>query len=365
MASVYKHICLFAFLGIYSVGFTQVSYLDSCFKEFDTHGILLSSRKQGKHSFTDNTLFFSLVTLHGIESYESDLTEEQKQIFVSLKSRILDTIQVYTNITGRPTINFWQTQPNNQWPGHRWAKIKQRHIPDDFDDNVYWRMLAPNAYADSVLCQLLEDKKNGNEYWAKNLPDSLKRMQVYNTWIGKSMPKEIDLVVLSNILLYKIQNQIPFSSTDYLSLDYIAKTYKQARKLKHGKVLSPQYARYSTILYHIARLKKAYPQWNLEKEELKKELYWLWNQDIENIEAVMLCSSLLKLELEAPPLDNKYLQRTESTYAFFYANAGSVFPKPLNRTIASFDAYFMPYTCVGLEYYLLWEYQILSTKKGL
>src|SRR5690606_36699903 len=179
--------------------------------------VLLSVRKQGKKEYIDNNIFFSLVVLYGIEQYKEELNGALKKEFDTRKAALKEQLPLYTN-RYRATINFWQTQPLNQWPGNKnRAKKKQRHIPDDFDDHVYARMLYIDEEADKLLCNLLEKKRNGSDYWAKNLPDSLRKQEVYNTWIGKKMPKELNLVVLRNILLYTSNKNI--SPSDSLSLD--------------------------------------------------------------------------------------------------------------------------------------------------
>lgn len=323
--------------------------------------VLLSKRKQGKKEYIDNTIFFSLVTLYGIEHYKDELNEELRNELEARKLALKEILPLYTN-PNRATINFWQTNPLNQWPGNKkWANKKQRHIPDDFDDNVYARMLFEDKEADELLCKLLEEKRNGADYWAKNLPDSLRKQEVYNTWIGKKMPKEIDIVVLSNILLFKKDKD--FTKTDSLSLEYIARTFKRAKKLKYGKVLSPQYARYSTVLYHITRLKLAFPKWNISNDEILAELKSIDTVGMDLVEQVVIANSILKLGGTRDVNISNW--STTSEYAFFYANAGSVFTKPLNKTISSIPRYFMPYYCEGLNYFLIWEYSHLKTKKGL
>lgn len=323
--------------------------------------ILLSIRKQGNKEYVDNTIFFSLVTLYGVEHYKNELSPDLRKEFEIRKQAIKELLPLYSN-PNRTTINFWKTSPVDQWPGNeKWAKKKQRHIPDDFDDNVYARMLYSDTEADKLLCRLLEEKRNGADYWAKNLPDSLRKKEVYNTWIGKKMPKEIDLVVLSNILLYK-KAQTP-TRTDSLSFDYIANTYKKTKKWKDAKILSPQYVRYSTVLYHITRLKLAYPKWRISNEEILQEFSNVDTTGMDLIEKVVIANSVIKLggnyEINIGEWSGK------SDYSFFYANAGSVFAKPLNKTISSIPRYFMPYYCEGLNYFLMWEYWHLKTKKGL
>jgi len=361
LASVYKNIVLCFFIIISVPAWASDSLLWKSFKLMEQDKVLLSVRKQGKKEYIDNTIFFSLVVLYGIEQYKEELNGALKKEFDTRKAALKEQLPLYTNLY-RATINFWQTQPLNQWPGNKnWANKKQRHIPDDFDDNVYARMLYKDEEADKLLCNLLEEKRNGSEYWAKNLPDSLRKQEVYNTWIGKKMPKEIDLVVLSNILLYKRDKNI--SRTDSLSLKYIARTYKSAKKWKDGKVLSPQYARYSTVLYHLTRLKLVYPKWEVSTEELLDELKSIDTVGMDLIEKVVIANSIIKLggnyEINIGEWSGK------SDYSFFYANAGSVFAKPLNKIISSIPRYFMPYYCEGLNYFLLWEYSHLKTKKGL
>lgn len=364
----YKKISTILLIAFLTLGelMAQNANLNACLDRMSRDSILLSERKQGKHVYKDNTLFFSLVALYGIEQYEADLSAKEQVKFREAKKAVLASIPKYKNITGRPTINFWRTNPNNQWPGKRsWHENKQRHIPDDFDDNVYWRLLEKDNTLDNILCNLLEQKRNGAEYWAKNLPDSIKKYPVYGTWIGKNMPIEIDIVVLSNILVYKSTLNQPFTKTDSLSLAYISKVYKSARKWRHGKVYSPQYARYSTILYHLVRLKQAIPTWQTSTDELLAELRSIDLAEMDLVEQCIIGSSIYKL---GGKLETKIETKSfngKSNYAFFYANAGSVFPKPLNRTIASIPAYFMPYYCEGLNYYLVWEFEYWHKKRTL
>lgn len=292
------------------------------------------------------------------------MDSEQLALWKEKKEKLKKTAEKYANKEGRNTINFWRTNPLDQWPGKEsWARKKQRHIPDDFDDNVYLRMLYPDAESDLFLCRLLEEKKNGSPYFAKNLPDSLRKKEVYNTWIGEKMPKEIDLVVLSNILLYKVENKIVWNRSDSLSLTYIENTYRYCAKWKKGKLLSPQYGHYSTILYHVSRLKEQLPKWEIDTEFLLSALQAEWTKSRDTVEKSMIGSAIYRLNSSPSESWDPTGFSGESDFAFFYANAGSVFPRPLNKIIASIPAYFMPYQCGGLNYFLVWEYSMLKKKR--
>ncbi|MGQ3133558.1 MAG: hypothetical protein ACT6RE_16310 [Flavobacteriales bacterium] len=370
MASVCRKYALFLplFLLVHSLHAQQRDSL--YFKIRDSFGmnILLSSlRKEGKKLQADHSVFYSLVVLYGMESYSNELTAREKHSLAALKHAFRQQLKKYRNPQRPRTINFWPTEPRQQFPGNnRWSRNTRRHIPDDADDNVYMRMLYSGS-ADPWFDSLLVSNVNGQKLRARNLPARLRDEAVYSTWLGDKMPVEIDICVLSNILLYRNHIGQPYNHYDSLSAAYIRKNYRYARHPRMARELSPQYIGYPTILYHVARFLASEPGFDPKGKDaayLVSELNNQLSQTEDKLTRIILASSLLRIGWGDPGIPYTLAELESSRYSFFYANAGSVFPRPLNLIISGIERYRMPYFCFGHNYFLAWEYEVLKQKKA-
>lgn len=331
--------------------------------------VMLSLRKEGKKLHADHSIFYTLVTLYGIEAFRTELLPPERRALDSLKHLLRRQLPRYHNPQRRgATINFWPAAPREQFPGNkRWASNTGRHIPDDADDNVYLRMLYPSGAADTYFDSLLISNVNGKKRRARNLPSYLRHEEVYSTWLGDKMPVEIDICVLSNILLYRNHIGQPYNHYDSLSAAYIRNHYRQARHRIAARELSPQYIRYATILYHVARFLASEPGFHPGHKEaayLTSELNNQLSQTEDKLSRIILASSLLRIGAHAPEVSYTLSELENSDYAFFYANAGSVFPRPLNILISGIERYRMPYFCAAHNYFLAWEYELLKKRKA-
>lgn len=331
--------------------------------------VMLSMRKEGKKLHADHSIFYTLVTLYGIEAFRTELLAPERRALDSLKYLLRRQLPRYRNPQRRgATINFWPAAPREQFPGNkRWARNTGRHIPDDADDNVYLRMLYPSGEADAYFDSLLVSNVNGKKRLARNLPAYLRHEEVYSTWLGDKMPVEIDICVLSNILLYRNTIGQPYNQYDSLSAAYIRKNYRQARHKTAARELSPQYIRYATILYHVARFMVSEPGFDPKGRDaayLTSELNNQLSQTDDKLTRIILASSLLRIGYGDPGISYTIAELESSRYSFFYANAGSVFPRPLNIIISGIERYRMPYYCIGHNYFLAWEYEVLKKRKA-
>lgn len=371
MVSACKKYALFPLLLLF-VHSLHAQQRDSLFsrvrESFGTNTLLSSLRKEGPKLHADHSVFYSLVVLYGIESYADELSAEEKHSLYALKQAFRQQLKKYRNPQRPRTINFWPTAPRQQFPGNaRWSRNTRRHIPDDADDNVYLRMLYSGGSPDPWFDSLLVSNVNGKKRWARNLPSYLRHEEVYSTWLGERMPVETDICVLANILLYRNSIGQPYNHYDSLSAAYIRKNYRYARRPLSARELSPQYIRYATVLYHVARFMASEPGFDPEGRDtdiLVSELNEQLNHTEDKLTRIILTSSLLRIGWSAPEVNYTIAELESSDYSFFYANAGSVFPRPLNLLISGLERYRMPYFCFGHNYFLAWEYEVLKKRKA-
>jgi hypothetical protein len=170
---------------------------------------------------------------------------------------------------------------------------------------------------------------------------------VYSTWLGTKMPKDVDLSVLSNVLLMHTIAKIPLNATDSASLDLIVDLVKANKHISDPTYVSQHYANSATIIYHIARLMyyTDYPSLLALKPTLLDQALELSKQAESPLEQLLLNTSILRLGGKMDlPLSVNEATLTTNNYPYFVANIASVLNNPFKRivnrsNIVRFDFY--------------------------
>ena len=297
----------------------------------------------------DNVFFTSLV-LFNIGQFSAQMRPEELAMIEKAKVNTVFYLNRFKNQNNQLTYNFWPRNPPQIFPNGGWLNLlnKNAALADDIDDCAI-TLLALGA-KDS-LAKAMQSKFGAyrvgliksNQSFYKVFKDR----PVYSTWLGTKMPKDVDLSVLTNVLLMHTISKIPLNATDSASLDLIVDLVKANKHITDPTYVSQHYANSATILYHVARLAfySDYPALLALKPILLEQAFNLSKQARFPLEHLLLNTSILRLGGKIDfPIEINEASLKVNNYPYFVANIASVLNNPFKRivnrsNIVRFDYY--------------------------
>ena len=286
----------------------------------------------------DNVFFTSLV-LFNIGQFSSLMHPEELSMLEKAKSNALVYIDRFKNQNNHLTYNFWPRNPPQIFPNGGLLNLinKNAALADDIDDGAI-TLLALGS--NDSLAKLMQSKigafRVGLIKPNRSFYKEYKDRPVYSTWLGTKMPKDVDLSVLTNVLLMHTIAKIPLNATDSASLDLIVDLVKANKHLTDPTYVSQHYANSATILYHVARLAyySNYPALLALKPALLEQAIELSRQARFPLEQLLLNTSILRLggNIDFPIEVNEASLKVHN-YPYFVANIASVLINPFKRVV--------------------------------
>lgn len=316
------------------------------------YGAFPSSRKyyySTKVQQEDN-VFFTALILWNLGQFNAQMSSQELTYMEQFKSNAKTYIERFKNQNNQLTYNFWPRNPPQIFPNGGWLNKfnLQFALADDIDDGAI-TLLALGA--NDSLAKAMQSKFGaysvGKIKPNRSFYKQFKNRPVYCTWLGSKMPKDVDLSVLTNVLLMHTIAKIPLNATDSASLDLIVDLVKANKHLSDPKYVSQHYANSASIIYHIARLIyfSNYPSLLALKPILLEQALQLTKQAEFPLEQVLLNTTILRLGGKVDlPLSVNEASLSDNNYPYFVANIASVLNNPfkriVNRTnIVRFDYY--------------------------
>jgi len=308
----------------------------------------------------DNVFFTSLV-LFNIGQFSQQMYPEELVIFQKAKANALIYIQRFKNQKNQLTYNFWPRNPPQIFPNGGWLNLlnKKAALADDIDDCAITLLalgvndsLAKAMQSKFAAFSVGMNKPNHSFY------RPYKDRPVYSTWLGNKMPKDVDLSVLTNVVLMHTIAKIPLNATDSASLDLIVDLVKANKHLTDPKYVSQHYANSATIIYHIARLiyYTDYPALLALKSILLDQALELSKQAKFPLEQLLLNTSIIRLGGKINlPMDVNEASLTANNYPYFVANIASVLNNPFKRIVNRSNMVRFDYYSYAFNLSLLYE----------
>lgn len=333
---------------------------------FYDDGLYRTQRIYGKNVYEDNTLFNASLIVLTLNSISDKMSLESQEKIMSIHNGVKQNAFRYLSRKGRPTFNFWQTNPDIPHPGgpEKYQKDKYK-LPDDFDDTSLIGLLIDSTefslkIRNEMIRYTAERKKK-----IKTTFNRFKKSEAFGVWYADKWSQELDISVVSNTLYFVYANGYTLNRYDSASIDFIKRAIQEDLHKKHPFVLSPYYSKTSSILYHISRLMEIDDSGLLEsvKPKIISDLY----EELQNVtlemHKVILYTSLYRLGEQPTPIINTEKLKVEvEDFRWFSANlmhavgSGTFVRKALNdsRIVPTFywkcDAY---YWTLYLEYLVL------------
>jgi hypothetical protein len=297
----------------------------------------------------DNVFFTSLV-LFNIGQFTSKMHPDELAMIEKAKASAHIYIERFKNQNNQLTYNFWPRNPPQIFPNGGWLNLfnKKFALPDDIDDGAI-TLLALGA--NDSLAKAMQTKFDAYRVGLikpnKGFYKEFKDRPVYSTWLGTKMPKDVDLSVLTNVLLMHTIAKIPLNATDSSSLDLIVDLVKANKHITDPVFVSQHYANSATILYHVARLAyySDYPTLLALRPILLEQALELSKQARFPLEQLLLNTSILRLGgMIDFPVEVNDASLKVNNYPYFNGNIAAAlinpFKKIINRSnIVRFDYY--------------------------
>ena len=286
----------------------------------------------------DNVFFTSLV-LFNIGQFASQMHPDELAILEKAKSNALLNIDRFKNQNNHLTYNFWPRNPPQIFPNGGWLNLMNKNaaLADDIDDCAITLLaLGVNESTAKAMQSKFGNYRVGLIKPNKSFYKAFKNRPVYSTWLGTKMPKDVDLSVLTNVLLMHTIAKIPLNATDSASLDLIVDLVKANKHIDDPTYVSQHYANSTTILYHVARLAyySDYPSLLALKPILLEQALALSKQARMPLEQVLLNTTVLRLGGKINfPFEVNETSLKANNYPYFVANIASVLNNPFKRIV--------------------------------
>ncbi len=232
-------------------------------------------------------------------------------------------------------------------------------------------LLAANEPDSTVarVHRLMQDYANNNRKRIKSSLPGYKYIKAYSTWFGKNMPVDFDFGVLTNVLYMIHKYQLPYTSADSASLEFLCKVVENRHYMKAAPIVSPSYNRTPVLLYHLSRLMAeikipALEKWKPQLIKIAKNIY---NHANNSLDKIILSTSLMRWGVELPD-DTITIKTNLETFAennkfiFFIANITSMLPRPFNTWLGKTGIGMFYYYCPAYNYTLLIENMIVRKR---
>jgi hypothetical protein len=327
------------------------------------YGSFPSYRKyyfSSKQTQEDNIFFTSLV-LFNIGQFRNLMRPQEVAIIDKAKANALIYIERFKNQNNQLTYNFWPRNPPQIFPNGGWLNQfnNKLAIADDIDvGSIALLALGLNDSVAKAMQSKFGAYRVGLIKPNRSFYRQYKDRPVYSTWLGTRTPKDVDLSVLTNVLLMHTIANIPLNATDSASLDLIVDLVKTNKHLTDPKLVSQHYAYSATIIYHIARLIyfSNYPSLLALKPILLNQAFILSKESKFPLEQLLLNTSILRLggKIDLPMSVNE-VSLIGNDYPYFVANIACILNNPFKRIVNRSNIVRFDYYSYAFNMSLLYE----------
>lgn len=299
---------------------------------FYRDGLFASERisKRGRRVKEDNNIFFTALINYTLESIRKDFNDEQQMLLDTLVRRAKSNYPYYKNRNGDITYNFWMTKPESPMPNSKfWSNRNRFKLADDLDDtSLIFLSIQDSTRLDSLLKKKMSFFTNSSGKSLRSTFKKYRKYEAYYSWFGKKMKQDLDICVLSNVLLFSVEKNLPLNKFDRESISLIKEMIQNRDHLNHPHIVSPWYQNSAIILYNLARLiaKADHELLNEIRDQVVLDIREQLKITENRMEQIILLSSLARLGETLPMQINlETIENDFMGFEFFYINpfAGS------------------------------------------
>lgn len=316
----------------------------------------------------DNSVFFTGLVAFTLKELEPYLDQTARVICDSIITRAQESYPHFRNTEGRPTFNFWRTEPPlvfpNSWFLNHFNESNQ--LPDDLDDTaMLWLTMDPSDSVVRLVKELMGEHANGSLHEIKNTYRDYRGLPAYSTWFGQKMPIDFDFCVLCNVLYFVHAFHLPLNEHDSASVELLRRMIVNDDYISHPAYISPHYGRTPLLLYHIARLLGRFtiPALDTLKPRLLDEARLAFHQSDNWLDSVLLSTAIGRLGGGFPAVAAPDSSRWYNDNAtFFVASFSAMLPGFWKKLLLNNQLIKYYYFCPAYRYTLYLENYILRSR---
>ena len=309
----------------------------------------------------EDNVFFTALVLFNIGQFSKKMRQEELAYLEQFKTNARPYIERFKNQNNQLTYNFWPRNPPQIFPNGGWLnRFNQKFaLADDIDDGAITLLaLGTNDAIAKAMQSTFGAYRVGLVKPNRSFYKAYQDRPVYSTWLGTKMPKDVDLSVLTNVLLMHTIAKIPLNATDSASLDLIVDLVKANKHLTDPTYVSQHYANSATILYHVSRLAyySDYPALLALKPILLEQTLALLKKSKFPLEQLLLNTSVLRLGGKIDfPFEVNEASLMANNYPYFVANIASVLNNPFKRIVNRSNVVRFDYYSYAFNLSLMYE----------
>ncbi len=302
----------------------------------------------------DDNVFALASTLFILQNHRQFFSKKSEYSFLEIEKIIKSKYKLYQNPTGRPSFNFYKTQPSAHFPNGYFMKyFKHFKLPDDIDDSVL--ILMTGEFNTTHFEEFKETLSRFHTKTKDKHPTSLTN-EIYCTWLGQNMPQETDVSTLCNMMYFVLSNNLPLNEVDNNTLWLLKQSINQLDKQTFW--LSRHYGNLPLVLYHFARLFGTFPHLGFDKNKI---IDLAMNQL--KVEKISMNRLLLEVTLLKLGVNRKKITNINTSSFYFFIGAPLAPIKFLSR-FAHIHQLHIYWKSEILNLALQLEYQAFFIKKN-
>ncbi len=320
----------------------------------------------------DNNIFYTAVSVFALKNMLPYLAEYNRKSIDSIIQKAVQCYPLYRNKNGLPFYGFWANRDVIMPHTFIFQYLKTVFgQSEDADDSVMALLGLNNNDSDNTeLKKRMIETGNLSSKKVISTYKKYRQIPAYSTWLGQRMPVDFDFGVHCNILYFMLKKKIPLVKQDSATIALLQHMIRNKDYIKSPVYISPYYVRTPVLLYHIARLMGEFQIADLEpyKSQLVQDIYQQLQKSSNIMDQIILRTSLLRLEADAPALPSFSLEEFEKSnqkdFVFFQARAAFSYPTPFKQVFLHWS-YIYYYFYSPAYYKILWlEYLVEKEKQS-
>ena len=264
----------------------------------------------------DNGVFSTASVAYILRDIQKRKPDDQLDLIIS---RAISSFENYRSRRGAPAYNYWQTIGDDlPFPNNKLLSRERLRLPDDYDDTAMIQLArGPNpldqAVRDKMVAYAMRDKRKAV------LRFPIEQHRSYEVWFADKMDQELDVVVMSNVLLFVMDRGYAWKTPDQHTARVLQSCIDNAGYFKDPIACSPHYNQAPLILYHLARMVAAdkSDMFQPQRARLILDLNTALELTDHNIEKLLIATSLLRLG-EKVSMELSYRDLLKDAKSFVY-----------------------------------------------
>ena len=309
---------------------------------FFDEGLFRSYRKWDDQMVEDNTFSYPATISHWLVTYREQLPPGSQLEAATIIEKVNSNYFRYANRKGEASFNFWQTvAPDLPFPNGTKFRKHGNRLPDDLDDSAMIAMAISNdSLSHAVREKMVNYAKANNHKEVTSALRPFRKSKAYRTWFADKWIQDLDVGVMSNILMFNFINAFPLNTYDSATIQYLYQVIEADEHFNQPEKVSPYYTSTPKIIYHLARMISFDSEGHFDnlKIKLQKDCEAAWRNTESEMEKLMILTANAWLSGgQLGTLNEQKLLADLSSFYFFSGFGYLPFPPMKSWMVKNFN----------------------------